>query len=187
VSGEGDSGSAVAVPGGGGVTRPPLFVELCAGLASMSVVRLHVLRVGRMEPQVLEPVVCAVAVDVVDDLATRQRPAHVQRHDHPVLADASLLVDHRRPLPAVGGEHADVSGRRHGPPALPPRRIRPGDPLAGSLGVTSRRLDAVRLVLAGHERVAARLRARRPAGVVELAGTNGTRLDSHVMSLAEDN
>ena len=125
-----------------------------------AVVLAHVRRVGLVELQILQPVVQPVAVDVVDHLRAIKRPAEVLCHDESVLPDAALLVEHSRPRPVGASKNANVPARRHRPAALPPRRVRAGDPHPGIFGRGPWRLCPKRPVGGAHERVAARLAAR---------------------------
>lgn len=162
--------------------RPLLFAELCAGTAAVSlklqggrharppvsrmgsllaVVRLHVLAVAGEQLQIFDPIIGAVAVDVVNNLPRLKRAPKVQRHDHPMLPDAVACSDHLWEWEVRRSGTDDVARVIDSTATLPPRGIAAGDVPAQHLPRWRRRPDSCGLVLAAHQRIAAGFRAGR--------------------------
>ena len=128
---------------------------VAALMLAVPVMPSHVRRVRLPQFQILKPVVCPLAVQVVDDFLARERSPEVTRHHHPVLTDSALRADHFGPRPIVGGEDEDITALRDGAPALPPRGVGACNAFAGDLGRKAGRDGPERLVGGAHERVSA--------------------------------
>lgn len=130
--------------------RPRLFAELCAGSAAVTLKLLggrhavlactmafaHVGLVAWVQAEVLNPVVCAVAVDVVDHFPALQSAPDMKLHHHAMFEDATAGPDGFRER-IIGGWNSEhvAAGMDSVNAALPPRSVRPCDPLPGCLAV----------------------------------------------------
>jgi len=156
--------------------------DVARKLLAVPVMPSHVRRVRLPQFKILKPVVCPIAVAVMDDFLARERSPEVTRHHHPVLTDSALRADHLGPRPVIRREDKDIPALRDGAPTLPPRGVGSGDALAGHLGRKAGRDGPERLVCGADEGIAALAGACGPlapfgsleVGPAMLTGDDGT-------------